>query len=160
MGGSAAGRGRPRRGRLGQAFDVGLGRDADLVGDLLAKLLEPVGNADLRFGHKVDSPQLQGLERDFGTPLGQGGDHHHRHRAKAHQLGQEVDAIHARHLHVQRDDVGIEVADHLPRGKGIGRRADAFHVRLVVDDLAEQAAHQGGIVHHHHACLGHLVGPP
>jgi len=154
---SRCARGAACRGGLRQAVDVGLGGDADLVGDVVSELAQAIGHADLGLGDEIDRAQLQRLERDVGTALGQRRHHHHRHGAQTHQLGEEVDAIHARHLHVQGDDVGVEVADHLARDQGVGGRADAGHVGLAVDDLGEHAAHQGRVVYHHHSDLAHGV---
>jgi hypothetical protein len=118
------------------------GGGADLVGDVLRELLEPVGDADLGLGHEVERAELECAQRHLGAALGERGDHHHRHRAKAHQARQEVEPVHAWHLDIQCDDVRVEAADHFARHQRVGGRADTFHVGLAVDDLAEQAAHQ------------------
>mmetsp|Transcript_5425 Transcript_5425/g.20641 ORF Transcript_5425/g.20641 Transcript_5425/m.20641 type:complete len:319 (+) Transcript_5425:1609-2565(+) len=76
---------RARRGRCRSTAYVCLGRDADLVRDVLGQLPDAVGNTDLGLGDKVDRAQLQRLERDLGAALGQRGHHHHRHRPQAHQ---------------------------------------------------------------------------
>jgi hypothetical protein len=117
-------------------------RHADLGGDVRRQQLETIGHTDLGLGDKVDGTELQRAQRGLGAAFGQGGDHHHRHRAQAHQLGQEIQPVHARHLDVERDHVGVEFADHLPCHQRVGGRADALHVALPVDDLGEQAAHQ------------------
>ena len=50
---------------------------------------------------------------------------------------------------------GFKVADHLARDQRVGGRADAGHVGLAVDDLGEQAAHEGGVVDDDDAGLLH-----
>ena len=117
--------------------------------------LEPVGHTDLRLGDEIDRAELERAQGDVGAALGQRRHHHDRRRAQPHQLAQEIDAVHARHFDVERDHVGVDVADQLARGERVARRTDAFHVGLTVDDLGEQAAHQRGIIHHHHTCLAH-----
>ena len=120
---------------------------------------DAVGDAELRLGDEVDRAELERAQRDLGAALGQRRDHHHRHRPQPHQPGQEIEAVHARHLDVERDHVGREFADHLARDQRVAGRADAFHVALAVDDFGEQAAHQRRIVDHHHADLFHPVHP-
>ncbi len=53
--------------------------------------------------------------------LGQRRDHHDRHRPQRHDLAQERQAVHMRHLDVERDDVGIERLDLFARDMRIGR---------------------------------------
>jgi hypothetical protein len=96
-------------------------RNADLVGDVLGQLAQTVGHADLGLGDEVHRTQLQrrsvtSAPRSVSvdtitTGIG----------PQAHQLAQEVDAVHARHLDVQRDHVGVQLADHLARHVGVGR---------------------------------------
>jgi hypothetical protein len=57
--------------RGGCAVDAGLGGHAHLVSDVLSQQLEPIGHTDLGLGHKVHRTQLQRLEGDLGTALGQ-----------------------------------------------------------------------------------------
>ena len=73
-----------------------------------ASWLQAVGHADLRLGDEVDRAELQRAQRHVGAALGQRGDHHDRHRPQPHQLAEEVDAVHARHLDVERDHVGVQ----------------------------------------------------
>ena len=57
-----------------------------------------------------------------------------------HQLAQEGDAVHLRHLHVERDDVGFQVFDHLPCGKRLGRLADHLDLGIRGEDARERRA--------------------
>jgi hypothetical protein len=107
---------------------------ADLVGDVVAQLAQAVGHADLGLGDEVHRAELQRRSvtsaprsvsvETITTGIG-------RSRIR---LGEEVDAVHARHLDVQRDDVRVEVADHLARHQRVAGRADALHVgwRLMI----------------------------
>ena len=125
----------------------------DLGDDLLGIVADALRDAEPRLGDEVDRAQLQRAQRHFGAALGQRGDHHHRHRPQAHQPLEEVDAVHARHLDVERDHVGVGGTDHLARDQRVGRRADARHVGLRVDDLGQQAAHQRRVVDDQHLDL-------
>ena len=60
---------------------------------------------------------------------------------------QEVQPVHARHFDVQRQHIRVVALDQFARHQRIGRGRDDLHVRLAVDDLCHQAAHQRGIVH-------------
>ena len=133
-----------------QAVHLGHSSHADLVHDLAGQLLQAVGHADAGLGHKVDGTQLQGAHGDFGTAFGQGGDHHHRHGTQAHEPPEEINAVHAGHFHIQRDDVGVQIADHFACDQRVIGRADALHVMLAIDDLGQKTAHQRRVVHHDH----------
>ena len=120
---------------------------ADLVGDDLGVFEQAVADAQLGLGDEVDGAQLQRAQRDFAAALGQGRHHHHRHGPQAHQLFKEVQPVHARHFDVQRQHIRVVALDQFARHQRIGRGRDDLHVRLAVDDLCHQAAHQRGIVH-------------
>jgi hypothetical protein len=119
---------------------------ADLVGDQFGVLAHPALDRDLRLGDEVDRTEFERAHRDFRTALGQRGHHQHRHRPQAHQLLQEVEAIHLRHLDVEREHVGIGFLDQFARNERIGGGAHDFHVGLRIDDLAHHAADQGRVV--------------
>src|ERR671931_1406508 len=54
------------------------------------------------------------------------GDHHHRHRMSAHELFKKGQAVHPRHLDVERQHVRLELADLV---------ASDIRVRSNPDDL-------------------------
>ena len=71
---------------------------------------------------------------------------------------QEVEAVHARHLDVERDHVGVERCGSSrarPAGRRPRRRTAMSVWRLMIS--VEQAAHQRRVVDHHDADLGSSV---
>ena len=65
-----------------------------------------------------------------------------------HQLAQEGDAVHARHLDVERDDVGHFVLDAPRRDERIGCRADHLDLRIadrIVDSVCRTKAESSTI---------------
>jgi hypothetical protein len=70
-----------------------------------ARFLQKLFAAHPRFGDDVDRPIFQGLEGALRALLGQAGTDHHRYRVLRHDLLQEGQAIHARHLDVERDHI-------------------------------------------------------
>src|SRR5436190_1152798 len=66
--------------------------------------------------------------------------------AHAHQALQEREAVHVRHLDVEREHVRIQRADHVARGERIGRGADHDHVGLLVHDRRDDSADKARIV--------------
>jgi hypothetical protein len=90
-----------------------------------------------------------------GSALGQRRDHHHRHRPQPHQPLEKVEAVHFRHLDVEREHVRIERLDHLARHQRVGRGADHFEIALAIDDVGQQAAHQRRVIDDQHAGLAH-----
>src|SRR5690606_17418949 len=63
-----------------------------------------------------------------------------------HQPAQEIQAVHARHLDVQRDHVRRAAADAVEGQQRIGRDAQQLHVRLRRHHPRQEGAHDGGIV--------------
>ena len=103
---------------------------AHLLGDLLRVLAHAALDIELGLGDEVDRAELERAQRDLRARVGQRRDHDDRHRPQAHELFEKAQAVHLRHLDVERNDVGIERADHLACGERIGRGADHFQVRL------------------------------
>jgi hypothetical protein len=121
--------------------------DADFFGDQLAVFHQPFAYAQLGLGDEIDGAQFKRPHGDFAAAIGQRRHHHHRHGPQAHQPFEKIQAVHARHFHVQRQHVGVVLLDQLARHQRVGRGGHDFHVGVGVDDLGHQAPHQGGIVH-------------
>ena len=92
------------------------------------KSLQRSGEVDLGLGDEIDRAQLQRLERGLGAAFGQRRHHDHRHGPQAHEIGEESQSVHARHLDVQREHVRIGLLDALARHERIRRRAHHFDV--------------------------------
>ena len=60
-----------------------------------------------------------------------------------HEQPQEREPVHARHFHVERDDVGLELLELVARGVGIDRGADDLDVGLGVEGVTHDSAHDG-----------------
>ena len=122
------------------------GRRLDLRADLELQRVEGFAQALRGLGDVVDGPQLQCAKRGVGTILGQRRDHHDRHGPHAHQPFEELDAVHARHLHVERQHVGIERLDLLARDDRVGRGAHDLEVGVARQDAGQHLAHECRIV--------------
>ena len=105
-------------------------RRLDLGLQCLGQFAHRVGDIVLRLGDKVDGADFQRFQRGLRARLREGGEHHHRHRPQRHDLAQEGETVHLRHLDVERDDVGIERLDLLARVKGILRCTDDLDFRI------------------------------
>ncbi len=105
-----------------------------------------VGRPDLRFQDDVDGTCLQRLDQRFRTGLRQRRAHHDRDRPLRHQLAQEGDAIHARHLDVERDDVRDLLLQLPRRHEGIGRHPHDLDIRILLQHMGQCLADAGGIV--------------
>ncbi len=136
----------PRMLRRRGLAHAGAGGRANLVGELLRVVEHAVANADLRLGDEIDRAQFQRAQRDFVAALGQRRHHHDRHRPQAHQLLEEVEAVHARHFDVERQHVRVVLLDEFARDERVGRGRHDGHVRLAIDDFRHQAADQRRIV--------------
>lgn len=130
---------------------------ADLIGDQLAIGQHPLADPQLRLGHKVHRAQLQRPQGDLRPLPGQGRDHHHRHRAQAHQFLQKVEAVHARHFNIQCQHLRIEFFDQIPRDQRVLRGGHHLHIGVAVHDLGHQLAHQRGVIHAQYPDLVHRL---
>ena len=70
-----------------------------------------------------------------------------------HQLAQERDSVHARHLDIERDDVGHILLDTARRGEGIGGRADDLDARIGAQDVGQGLPDRGRVVDDQNADL-------
>ncbi len=130
------------RGLRAARHQTGAGGGADLVGDHLAVGHHAFTDAQLRFGDEIDRPQLQRAQCDFRAFRRQRRDHHDRHRTQTHQFFQEIEAVHARHLDVQRQHLRVVLFNQIARHQRIGGRGHHFHIGMAVDDLRHQLTHQ------------------
>jgi hypothetical protein len=119
----------------------------DLLDQLIAVVFQGRGEVDLRLGQVVHRAQGERIQRDIRAALGERGHHHHRHGAQPHEILEEGDAVHLRHFHIQGDHIGVERFDLLARHVRIAGDAYDLNARVAPQDVGEQTAHQGGVVH-------------
>ena len=74
--------------------------------------------------------RVHGLESDLASLGRDGRDDDHRQRLVLHECVQEREAVHARHLDVERDDVRLELDDHVASDIGIPRGAGHVDTRV------------------------------
>ena len=103
-------------------------------------------DVDLRLRHEIDRAEFESAQGHLCALLRQGGNHHDRHRPEAHQVFEEREAVHPRHLDIERDDVRFELLDTLARGVGISRGADHFNVPIPAQHFAQELSHQRRVV--------------
>ncbi len=122
-------------------------RRLDRIANADTRLLEKFPGPQLRLGDDLDSSLGQRRESRIRTGSGQRRTDHHRNRVLAHNLIQKRQAVHARHLDIQRDDVRCYFLD--ARYRGIRVRSDAHHVdlRIRLQDFLQCLADRGRIVH-------------
>ena len=92
--------------------------------------------------------------------LGQARADDHRDRVLGHDLAQEGQPVHARHLDVQRDDVRDLAADLLGGDVGVGGGAHHRDFRVGREDLGEGLAHDRRVVDDQHADRACPCRPP
>lgn len=94
--------------------------------------------------HRLErGDELRQLGRDL---FGQAGTDHHRQRALGHDLAQEGQLVHARHLDVEEDHVRQFAAAPCGRSIGVGGGPHHLEAGIAGNDVAEDAPHRGGIV--------------
>jgi hypothetical protein len=130
----------------------------DRVADHQAAFRQVIGHPHARLEDHVHRARMHGFQQRFRAFLGQRGAHHHRHRALLHQLAQKRDAIHARHFHVQRDDVWHLLLEMARGRKRVGRSCHDFHLRVFFQDGLHRLAHAGAVVDDHDSDLAGAIG--
>ena len=81
---------------------TGVSRVADALQEVLRPIRHPVGIGPVGLGDHLDGAHLQRRDRTFRLGRAQ----HDRHRMLTHQLAQEGQAVHPRHLDVEYDHAG------------------------------------------------------
>lgn len=105
-----------------------------------------VGGPDLRFQDDVDGTGLQRLDQRFRTRFRQRRTHHDRDRPLRHQLAEEGNAIHARHLHIERDDIGDLLLQLPCRHEGVRCDRHDLDIGILLQYMGQRLADAGGIV--------------
>ena len=145
--------GRARRGAVGpghHAAEAHRGRCClDVVGELPGE--RPDRHRAVGLGENVDGAGFEGIKRHLRAGLGQGADHHHRHRMMLHEDPQEGQPVHPRHLEVEREHVGGEPHDLLAGHIGIARRSHHLDPRIEVERVCDRLPHECRIVDDKHA---------
>ena len=104
------------------------------------------GGIDARLGHHVDGAGFERLHQRIRAGLGKAGADDDRDGALRHDLAQEGEPIHARHLDIEEHDIGHFLADALDRDIGIGGGGHDFEVGVARYDFAQRHAHGGAVV--------------
>jgi len=89
-----------------------------------------------RLEDEIDRAELERLERRFVAGARRPGTQHHdRSRRLAHDIAERAQPIELRHVHVERNDVGIERVDLFERVVAIARRAGHGKLARAFNDL-------------------------
>ncbi len=129
----------------------GARRGLDGLAQHQARFFQELLAAQARFGNDIHGAVFQRLQRSLRAFLGQTGTNDHRDGMLAHDLLQEGEPIHARHLDIQGDDVRRSGLYSFGGHERIGSSADHFDVRVRRQDIAERLPDHGGIVHDQNA---------
>ena len=130
----------------------------DLVGQLQREVADLVGSTWL--AQDLDGTDLQRFEGERPVGLRERRDDHGRHRVVLHELAQERDPVHARHLDIERDHVGLELDDLRPRDVRIAGDAHDLDVGVARELALEDLANDGGVVDDQDADFAHASSPP
>jgi hypothetical protein len=130
--------------RRPQRADEGIGDPGEVEADRPGRLT-----------HEVHGAELEAAEREVDAALRRRGtEHHHRSRCLAHDVAERLNAVELGHLHVERDDVGIQGVDLLECVEAVAGRADDAELPRAVHDLRDETAHERAVVHHEDRGLG------
>ena len=86
----------------------------------------------LRFFDAIHRVIGQSPDRYVAAPLGQMRQHDHGHGAQFHDFSKKLIAVHARHLDIQGQNVGVQTFDFGPRLIRVARLAHHVDQRIVL----------------------------
>src|SRR5579872_2498883 len=101
-------------------FHMRGGRRLYYLANHLPGFLEKLFAAEPGFGNDLDGAVFERLERALSTFFSKARTDHHWDRVLTHDLLQEGQAIHMRHLDIQRDDIRYLFGDSIRRYERIG----------------------------------------
>ncbi len=108
-------------------------------------------------GHEVDRARLERVERDRGAVAGEAREHDDARRRLRHETAEHRQAVHDRHLDVERDDVGPERAARLEAQLPVARGAHDLDPARLGQESAEGVAHERRVVDDEDADRWHLA---
>ena len=115
-----------------------------------AGIIQRQSAAAFGLGVTGDRTQRERAGGGVGALLRRSRHHDHRGRAQRHDLFQEIEPVHPGHLDIERDHIGIKLADHGAALRGIGGGAHHHDIAIAFQPRFQDGAHRGGIFHHHH----------
>src|SRR5262245_9503744 len=89
----------------------------------------------------VERAHLEGPEREF--VIGRREDHE-RHRVERRE---EIEARLARHLHVEEEELRLQILERLPGGPGVRGLADDLDLGILAEETAELVSREALVVH-------------
>jgi len=105
------------------------------------RLADEVNRTELE---RADGEQVIG--RGSGRTQHDDGPRHLRH-----YLRERRDAVHSRHLYVERHDVGTKTPDFLHRFSAVASRSHHQEFRAGFDNFSDEAAHERAVIHYEHS---------
>ena len=118
--------------------------------------LQPAGEGDDRARvHRLrdhfDGPRPQGLQAQRRSRRRVRADDDDRNRLMLHQVPQEGQAVHFRHLDVQGDDIRAVLRDELTCAEGVGGLSNDLDVGLSSQSAGQHPSAGGRVVDDQHA---------
>jgi hypothetical protein len=151
--------GQDRRAHPAERSSITLGRGAEGMDDLVAESPERGGPLADGLGDVIHSAQAEGLQRGFGALLRFRGDHNDRQRALFHHPGEDLEAVEARHLDVERDDIRLELENLLEALGAVLGGGDHLNAFSAGEGALENSPHENRVVDDEDASI-HSSGRP
>ena len=128
---------------------IGARRRLDGGHQVIARILEEITDPQARLGNDRDGAGRQRLQRRFRILSGQRRADHYRRRALGHQLSEKSDAVHARHLDIERDHIRPFAAHLFDRKEWVGSRANDPDIGIAIENGAHHLAHNRRVIDDH-----------
>jgi hypothetical protein len=145
----------PRRRHGDDHFrSAGCSGGSNFLSEFSGDVIDAAGGSFLRLGDEVECAESKRFESDGSAAFGLAADDDDGNVMPAGDLAQHLDAVHARHVEIERNDVGTELGDLFQAERAVHGGADDFDRRIALKNLRDQLAHQGRIVNDEDAEFG------
>ena len=140
----------------------GAGRsgDLDFHRQLCRDLFDAARGRVWRFRDEIKGAEGKSFERYGGAALGLCAEDDHGDTMSARNLAKHLDAVHARHVQIERHDLGMEFGNLLQANGPVHGRANDFDGGVALQHLRDEFPHQRGVIHNQNAdFFAHAVAP-
>src|SRR6185437_3152601 len=120
---------------------MGCGGGTDLFREREAKIAKSLRRR--WFGDNIHRAATECLEGSCTRSLALRADDERWDGIQKHELTQKGQAVHARHLDIESDDVGAQSKNLVACNVGVGRGSDDLHVRFRGDGFSQDLANDG-----------------
>src|ERR1700676_182771 len=134
--------------------------DFDFIDESVSDGFKTAGGGIDGLGDEVDGAESESLERGVGAFFRMSAEENDGQRSAAHDEAESFHAVHAGHLEIEGDDVGLELFDFFESESAVHGGADDLDGGVAGEDGGNEFAHQRGIIDNQDTdAFAHAIAP-